>query len=325
MLTIPIQVSGDCWNNRSAVKEQLDQTSPGDSVMLDLCSEGPSLRRLGVIELLEQYNLDVAITRWSNSVEPVPFRLVYCNVNSHFFPMSHHYWVNEIENRSNAEFRFALFQGRGCPSRNRILFDAYHQYRPHFLLSKMQNRIGHSWGFNQLPHHVTCESVSQWFDDFDSAKQWFDNCPVTSIDNHVVQDQFAIPEVSSGDMARSIMQHYPRFNVELVCETYTLGKTFFPTEKTVRPMVGNRPFVVYGPKNYLNNLQQRGFQTFGNVWDESYDRLEGPQRWQAIQQLIDHLVAMSSAEWAQIIHQCKQITKHNRTVVRQIIHDLKGI
>jgi hypothetical protein len=239
--------------------------------------------------------------------------------------MSHHYWVDQIDNRNNAEFRFALFQGRGCPSRNRILYDVYHQYGPHFLLSKMQNRVGNSWGFNQLPHQISCESVSQWFDNFDSVKPWFDNCPVTSIDNHIVQDQFVIPEVSMGQMARSIMQHYPRFNVELVCETYTLGKTFFPTEKTVRPMVGNKPFIVYGPKNYLNNLQQRRFQTFGNIWDESYDNLEGPQRWQAIKQLVDQLVAMSPTEWDQIIHQCKQITKHNRTVVRQIIHDLKGI
>lgn len=167
--------------------------------------------------------------------------------------------------------------------------------------------------------------MTQWFDDIDFVRMWFDNCPISSIDNRTVQDQFVVPEISSGEMARSLLQHYHRFNVELVCETYALGKTFFPTEKTVRPMVGNRPFIVYGPINYLNNLQRQGFQTFDSLWDESYDCLEGPQRWHAIRQLIDQLISMPQAQWNQILRQSKQITKHNRTIVRQIIHDRKGI
>jgi hypothetical protein len=126
-------------------------------------------------------------------------------------------------------------------------------------------------------------------------------------------------------MARSLMQHYPRFNVELVCETYTLGETFFPTEKTIRPMVGNKPFVVYGPANYLNNLKQLGFRTFDDVWDESYDQYEGPQRWFSMRGLIDQLAQISSTQWTQILQHCAQITQHNRSIVRKIIYDLKGI
>lgn len=325
MLTIPIQVSGDVWNNRSDVKQLLDQTVPGQEVMLDLCSEGPSLRRLGVTELIDQYDLTVSITRWSNGIESVPYRRVFCNSNSHFFPMSHHYWTDEIDNDESAEFRFALFQGRGCPSRNRILYDVYHRYRQHFLLSKMHSRHNNSWGIKHLPHQILGESMSQWFGNVNAVESWFDNCPVTSIDHRVIQDQYAIPEVSAGQMASSLMQHYPKFNVELVCETYTLGETFFPTEKTVRPMVGNRPFIVYGPVNYLRNLQQLGFQTFAEVWDESYDQYEGQQRWQAIQRLIEQSIAMTADEWNRVLFQCRNITQHNRSIVRKMIRDLKRI
>jgi hypothetical protein len=325
MLTIPIQVSGDRWNNHNNVKEMLDQTNPGDFVMLDLCSEGPSLHKLGVIELLQQYNLNISITRWSNSIETVPYRRVACNVNSHFFPMSHHYWIDEIDNLTDAQFRFAMFLGRGCPSRNRILYDVYHRYGNNFLLSKLPCRNGNSWGTEYSENCRLLETVDQWFDDPAQARQWFDQCPVISIDNHVVQDQFVIPEVSAGQMARSLMQHYPRFNVELVCETYTLGETFFPTEKTIRPMVGNKPFLMYGPANYLNNLKQRGFRTFDSVWNESYDQYEGPQRWVNMRELIDQLAQISSTQWAQILQHCAQITQHNRSIVRQMIYDLKGI
>lgn len=325
MITIPIQVSGDLWNNRAAVKEALDQTAPGQQIMLDLCSEGPSLKRLGVIDLIDQYKLDVSITRWSNGIEQVPYRRVFCNTNSHFFPMSHHYWVDEIVNTVPAEFRFALFLGRGCPSRNRIMYDAVTQWPDKFLLSKMQNRHADSWLERMPPGGVNTETLEQWFDDPEQAQQWFEQCPVSSIDNRVIQDQYSVPEVSSGIMARSLFEHYPRFNVELVCETYTLGETFFPTEKTIRPMVGNRPFVVYGPADYLNNLRQRGFRTFDNLWDESYDQFEGLQRWQAMTALINDLCALSQTQWHNLIDQCQEITHHNRTIVRQIIRDLKGI
>ena len=90
-------------------------------------------------------------------------------------------------------------------------------------------------------------------------------------------------------------------------------------------MVGNRPFILYGPINYLNNLQQRGFRTFGDLWDESYDQLEGPQRWHAMSSVIDDLLKKSSQQWETIVEQATEITRHNRKIVRQIIRDLKGI
>jgi len=325
MITIPIQVSGDLWNNRSSVKDTLDQLSPGQHIMLDLCSEGPSLRKLGIVDLLDQYELQVSITKWSNSIEQVPYRRVYCNSSSHFFPMSWHYWTDEIPNIVPAEFRFGLFLGRSCISRNRILHDVAVNWKDHFLLSKMASLHGDPWGEKFPAGSVVVEQMQDWFDDVEYARTWLSNCNITSIDNHVIQDQYRTPEISSAEMARSLMQHYPRFNIELVCETYTLGDTFFPTEKTIRPMVGNRPFIIYGPQNYLGNLQQRGFQTFGNLWDESYDQLEGTARWQAISTLVESLISLPSNHWAEIINQCVKITQHNRQIVRKMIRDFKGV
>lgn len=325
MITIPIQVSGDRWNNAEQVQKILNQTQPGDTVMLDLCSEGPSLHRMGVVSMLSQYQLQVRITRWSNAIEVVPFTRDYCNAMSHFFPMSHHYWVDEIANNCHAPHRLALFQGRGTPSRNRILYDVLHQYRDDFLLSKMQCKTGDLWGTRHLPNQLPLETLQQWFDDPAVALSWLDQCALTSIDNHMVQDQYGIPEVSAGNMARSLLSYYDRFNVELVCESYTLGETFFPTEKTVRPMVGNRPFLVYGPVNYLNNLRGLGFQTFGSEWDESYDQLEGPERWRAMKQVINDIIARSQSDWCTTLSRCEIITEHNRNLLKQIIHDRKAL
>jgi hypothetical protein len=64
---------------------------------------------------------------------------------------------------------------------------------------------------------------------------------------------------------------YTKFFLELVCETFSTGKTFFPTEKTWRPMICKTPFMVQGPIDHLKNLRRLGFKTFDSWWDESYD------------------------------------------------------
>ena len=98
------------------------------------------------------------------------------------------------------------------------------------------------------------------------------------------------------------------------------------TEKTIRPIVGNKPFIVYGPRNFLNNLKlHEGFQTFETVWDESYDNFEGTARWCAIKELINYLLELSSTQWQELIHKTESITQHNRAVLKKIIDDRKKL
>ncbi len=70
----------------------------------------------------------------------------------------------------------------------------------------------------------------------------------------------------------SISKLYPNFFVEIVCETFLSGRSFYPTEKTWRPFICQTPFLTLGPRNFLANLQRLGFRTFGRWWDESYDQ-----------------------------------------------------
>ena len=75
-----------------------------------------------------------------------------------------------------------------------------------------------------------------------------------------------------------------------VAETITRGESFFATEKTVRPIVGCRPFLLYGTVGFLKNLKQAGFRTFSELWSEDYDQFEGPERWNQIKLTIDLIV-----------------------------------
>ena len=60
----------------------------------------------------------------------------------------------------------------------------------------------------------------------------------------------------------------------IVSETASSNNFSFFTEKTAKPIVAKRPFIVFSGKHYLKNLRKLGFQTFNNVVDESYDDID---------------------------------------------------
>jgi hypothetical protein len=58
----------------------------------------------------------------------------------------------------------------------------------------------------------------------------------------------------------------------LVVETDTdYQHSFFPTEKVSKAILCGIPFVIFSTPNFLKNLQQLGFTTYSDLWDESYD------------------------------------------------------
>ena len=63
------------------------------------------------------------------------------------------------------------------------------------------------------------------------------------------------------------------------------------SEKLAKVIAMNRIFVHVGVKNYLAQLHDLGFQTFGHIIDESYDEIaDDIERWSA---------AMEQARWLQ--------------------------
>jgi hypothetical protein len=145
---------------------------------------------------------------------------------------------------------------------------------------------------------------------------WWETDPVDSIDNHFFEDSYNTTMNTNIDL----LKFYRDFDIELVSESYTRGSSFFPTEKTVRPIMAAKPILVYGPANYLENLRKLGFETYSKSWDESYDLLEGPARWRAMQKLIDKIMDMNTDEYKEMIEQATEIAIRNRKHLSGIVN-----
>jgi len=123
------------------------------------------------------------------------------------------------------------------------------------------------------------------------------------------------------DQAYDILNCYNKIFVDIVCETWHEGNTFMPTEKTGRCFRSKTPFIVYGPKNYLSNLKKLGFKTFKDVFDESYDRVEGVERLFQIKRVVDYIGKKSIIELIEINKKIKDITEHNFNVYSSLTQE----
>jgi hypothetical protein len=326
-MNISIQVSGDCWYNQPEVEQLLAETPGNTDLVLDLNSEGPSLERLGITGVIDawlaQHNQDpatVTVTRWSNAAETIRYKTHHCSIpHSHFWRMSHLYKIDPVAHTHNSERLFGLFMGRGTITRNVILYQVCQQWADQFLISRLKSytpegtRVPEPWNIRNFSGWKMLESLDDWIpiDQHEQMIEWFRTTEFTSIDNRTVRDQFGDP-ANHGIHNRSMLEHYYKFSIELVCETYTLGNTFFPTEKTVRPIMGTKPWLIYGPVGYINNLKLAGFKSFDSLWDESYDQLEGPARWIAIQKIINTLTKLNPVSLHMLLEQAHQIALFNR-------------
>lgn len=121
----------------------------------------------------------------------------------------------------------------------------------------------------------------------------------------------------------NMLSFYENIFVDIICETFFSGSTFFPTEKTARPFVTRTPFIVMGPAHFLTNLRKLGFKTFSKYWDESYDWLSNASRVLAIGKLIDEIASWDQNKIKSTMSDMKTILDHNHNLYLSLTKPLK--
>jgi len=114
----------------------------------------------------------------------------------------------------------------------------------------------------------------------------------------------------------NLLQKYTDIFLDLVVETYVTGKTFFPTEKTLRPIIAKTPFIIMGPQGYLSNLRRIGYKTFSNWWSEDYDNFNGYQRILEIKKILENVFTWPHSKLNDTLNEMNNVLDHNRTVLQ---------
>jgi hypothetical protein len=104
-----------------------------------------------------------------------------------------------------------------------------------------------------------------------------------------------------------------KFDIQLVAETmFETDKTHL-TEKVLKPIVMQQPFILLAGPNSLKYIKKYGFKTFDSLWDESYDSIsDHNKRFERIIQLIKTLHSLSDYKFKDLINKALEIAEYNK-------------
>lgn len=100
--------------------------------------------------------------------------------------------------------------------------------------------------------------------------------------------------------------------LQVVTETvYNYPVTFF-SEKTAKPLLNKRPFVILGPVGSLLALQELGFKTFSAYWSEEYDKITDLEsRMLAVVDIIEWVSTQSIATLQSLCIKMQDVLNYN--------------
>jgi hypothetical protein len=108
-----------------------------------------------------------------------------------------------------------------------------------------------------------------------------------------------------------ILGAYSNIFLDIVCNTYLTGSTFYMDEKIWRPIITKTPFIVHGPRNFIKNFRKMGFQTFDQWWDEGYSEDHADYQTRAILNIIDQLSRYSLTDIRDFYREMQPVLDHN--------------
>jgi hypothetical protein len=123
------------------------------------------------------------------------------------------------------------------------------------------------------------------------------------------------PNFSRYPMEHSVdpVKHlYDTSLINIITETYFFNNIIHITEKTYKPIAFMQPFILVAAAGSLKHIQDMGFKTFSEFWDESYDlELDHKLRFEKIMSIIKFIASWTEAQRIEFTHKIKDIVEYN--------------
>ena len=312
MINIP-HTDSNIWNAEYKTIEIISELQRTNTAIINIDNEGSDLEKLGLYRLLDNICSTFNINRSTITIQTRNQLESHCEYVIKKYPplyiMEGQKFLKENPTvPKNLNNYFGIFIGRSSWQRLILASHLYNSYKDKLSITyhydnKLDYHRAHM-GLNELAVKISPGNAVEL------TSQLLNNLPIK---NDVV-DQY--PILSPAHFA--IGKIYHEFFAEVVCETFCEGTTFYPTEKTWRPIMFLTPFMIQGPVNYLANLRQLGFKTFSNYWDESYDEDGGMDGIQCIQRNIDMLSKQSIDKLNLMYNDMLPLLTHNQQVFLEL-------
>jgi hypothetical protein len=306
---VVITTDGIIWNKEEFLIDLTVAMAQAKEIQIDFNTEGPDLRSLNIYEYIEniakQTNYDLSkLTITTGNVFEQHSTIKLTNQ----FPWMYTNWGKENCSKSPQAKVFdhnfktaASFVSRSNWNRLKLSSYLYKNYPSKILQSY---HYDHTNAYHNDNIGVENLIKNNYISRIGDVTNLWEHCPLT------LDKIYQYPIVNPNGY--SLIDNYQHFFVEVVMETYSIGDTFFPTEKIWRPISQLTPFMVQGPQWYIVRLRKLGFKTFDRWWDEGYSEDHYAIQSDQIEKNIDYLTTLSTVELEQMYKDMMPILEHNR-------------
>jgi len=120
------------------------------------------------------------------------------------------------------------------------------------------------------------------------------------------------------------ISHWQRCFLNIVTETiWDIEPSNFLSEKTFKPILGLRPFLIYAPHGGVDCLASRGFESYVNDFKDISD-LDLTEPW-AISNFLNILCSQGQNYWTMKFHQLKEKLLYNQQQFKKYVSQQKYI
>lgn len=307
------------WNEDKVYTNLTQAINLKNPFSINLLSEGPDLRSIRLYEYLENSgaNLSDITIFTANGLETHNKIDIRYQPPIHLLENAKAYVIDIFKN--NQLKHFGMFIGRSNGPRLHLATYLDMSYHDKLVLTYNYNQVDEfhrdNIGLEELVKNYNISDVSQ-------EAKFISQCPIKLQNKDVVHNNKNLKLNYAQQLFDNdkdyFSQIYNTFFVELVCESFFTGNTFFPTEKVFRPILLKTPFIVQGPQNFLQNLKKLGFKTFSSWWDEGYS--QDPPGFQLIEikKVLDFLATKNTDELNALYTSMADTLEHNYQVAMQL-------
>lgn len=272
------------------------------TINISIFPEAICLNTIGVYKLLDLFTFEKVNIHTDNPFETSNKYNIYYQPNSWFTKLE---TVDPALHSWNLKKKFFCLYHRPTAARLGLAGYLFNRYRDTSLI-----HFSAPTGIDDLAQFELDKLLSYRLESVQEAGNLINQLPLLlSPSDKYTHDQGYYFEDPLTNFYQDIL-------IDVVVESHVIGKTFYPTEKTTRPMWLKKPFIVFGSRNYLDYLHQMGFRTFNDFWSEDYDGYEGPDRFNKILKLLDELDKKSNVELEEMYESMTYTLDHNYNLLK---------
>jgi hypothetical protein len=117
----------------------------------------------------------------------------------------------------------------------------------------------------------------------------------------------------------TVNHYYKNSYINIINETYFFNNIIHLTEKTYKPIAYKQPFIMLAAPGSLKHIQNMGFKTFSEFWDESYDsEKDHNKRFSMLIELIKDIATWDDAKMESFSINVKPILDYNFELIKNI-------